>query len=432
SLAAILAAAVFGLLPAWLASRTDLNDALKQGTRGSTSGAHHRLRHALIVIEVALALVLLSSAGFFLRGLDRFVSRDHGWRTENLLTASLNLPSVRYPDAVAQLAFYDRLQTRLTALPGVTQVALSRTLPFYGFGFGQRFIVEGRPVPEPGKEPQRDVNYVSSGYFDTMGIPLVEGRIFSPASDLKGPEPTLIGESMARQLWPGESAIGKRIAHPVDLGWLEVIGVVRDVSFASNLGKPTGRFQTYRFLERDPAQEIVLSLRCTVPLATLTDALRRAVAELDSELPVNAIRSAVEAVEQNIANYELTGRLLFGFALLGVLLAAIGLYGVISGFVVQRTNEIGIRLALGAQVRDVLRLVLGQGVRLALIGAGFGLAGTFGVARGLTALVPGLPAAEVMTGVGVTALLMAVAVVACLVPARRAMRVNPIAALRAE
>jgi putative ABC transport system permease protein len=429
--AALLAAVFFGLLPALLASRTDVNDALKQGTRGSTSAAHHRIRHTLIVIEVALALVLLSGAGFFIRGLNQFLHRDHGWQTASLLTANLSLPSSKYPDDAAKVAFYDRLHTRLAALPGVEKVSLSRTLPFFGFGWGQRYIVEGQPLPQPGAEPQRDVNGVSPDYFDTMGITLLEGRNFTPA-DLTGPMKTVIGESMARKLWPGESALGKRIAHPVQKEWQEVIGVVRDVGFASNLENTSGRLQTYRLLAREPDNEISLAFRCAVPPAQLAEDLRRAVAELDPELPVNGIRPAVQVIEQNTANYSLTGWMLTAFALLGLLLAAVGLYGVISGFVAQRTNEIGIRMALGAQMRDVLRLVLKQGLGLTLLGTVIGLAGSWGVAHLLRSIVPGMPASEPLTAAAVAGLLLATALVACFLPARRATKVDPMVALRAE
>ncbi len=429
--AALLAAAFFGLLPALLAARTDVNEALKQGTRGSTSGAHHRVRHALIVIEVALALVLLSGAGFFIRGLDRFLTRDHGWQTAGLLTANLSLPAAKYPDDAAIIAFSDRLEARLAALPGVEAVSLSRTLPFYGFGFSQRYIVDGRPLPQPGAEPMRDVNAVSPAYFATMGIALTEGRTFVP-EDITGPIRTIISESMARKLWPGETALGKRIAHPVQKEWQEVIGVVRDITFASNLESSGGRFQTYRLLAREPDNDISLAFRCAIPPATLTDALRRAVAELDPELPVNDIRPAELVIEANTANYALTGWMLTSFALLGLLLAAVGLYGVISGFVAQRTNEIGIRMALGAQIRDVLRLVLGQGLRLALLGTVIGLAGAFGVARLLHAIIPALPPSEPLIAAGITLLLLATAVLACWLPARRATKVDPMVALRAE
>ncbi|HWA28954.1 MAG TPA: ABC transporter permease [Lacunisphaera sp.] len=432
ALAAALASTVFfGLLPALLSSRTDVNEALKQGSRGSTSGGHHRVRQALIVVEVALALVLLSGAGFFLRGLDRFLARDHGWRTVSLLTANLNLPQGKYPDEAALVAFYDRLQARLAGLPGVEKVSFSGSLPFYGFGWSQRYIVEGQPLPESGKEPMRDVNAVSPGYFDTMGIALVEGRTFEPG-DLTGPMRTIISESMARKLWPGESPIGKRIAHPVDKKWQEVIGVVRDITFASNLESIGGRFQTYRLLAREPDNQISLSFRCAVPPETLVDPLRRAIAELDPELPVTGIRPAVQTIAENTANYTLTGWLLTAFAGLGLLLSAVGIYGVISGFVAQRTNEIGIRMALGAQLRDVLGLVLRQGLRLTVLGTVLGLAGAWGVANLLQALVPAMSGSDPFTAAGVAGILLFTAFLACWLPARRATKVDPMVALRAE
>ncbi len=426
------AGAGFGLLPALLASRVDVNDALKQGTRGSTSSAHHRIRHGLIVAEVALALVLLSGAVFFLRGLDRFLHRDHGWTTVGLLTADLGLPEVRYKDDDQLRAFYDRLEARLHALPGVEQVALSRSLPYFGFQWGQRFIVEGAAPLPAGSEPGRDVNAVSPGYFTAMGIPLKAGRDFTP-DDLKGPMKTIISESMARQYWPGQSAVGKRIAHPLSpTEWQEVIGVVGNITFTSTLDNAGTRPQTYRLLAREPDRGVSLVLRCAAPPDTLVDALRRAVAEIDPEVPVNNLKPATKVVEQSLANYQLTGRLLGGFALLGLLLAVIGIYGVISGFVALRTAEIGIRMALGAQVRDVLRLVLNQGLRLTLLGTVLGLGGSWWIARFLRTVMPAMPTSEPVTALAVAFILLAAALFACWLPARRATKVDPLIALRTE
>ncbi|HEX2101544.1 MAG TPA: ABC transporter permease, partial [Candidatus Synoicihabitans sp.] len=364
---ALLCVLAFGLLPALLASRTDVNEALKQGSRGSTSATNHRVRHALIVAEVALALVLLSGAGFFLRGLERMLDRDYGWRPENLLTATLTLPASKYAPGTATAAFFERLQSKLAAIPGVEHAAISRTLPYSSFAIGQRFVVEGRPAPVPGTEPQRDLNDVSPEYFDTIGLALVEGRNFT-VDDLTGPVRTIVSESMAKKLWPGESAIGKRIKHPHDTEWQEIIGIVRNVVFATNLEKSTTVFQAYRLFNREPSLNATLTLRSALPPGTLAHAVRRAVAEVDPEQPID-LRPAVQVIEGRLANVTLVSRILAGFAVLGLLLAALGLYGVISGFVVQRTNEIGIRMALGAQVRDILRLVLGRGLGLALFGA---------------------------------------------------------------
>lgn len=425
--AAVVASVASGLLPAWLASGADVNEALKQNSRGSTSGAHARLRQGLVVVGVALSLTLLTAAGFFIRGLDRFLARDHGWRTASLLTATLALPEAKYGDEAAKRQFYDRLTARLATLPGVNQAALALSLPFQGFNWSQRFIVEGETPPVPGNEPMRDVNGVTPGYFDAMGITLVAGRTFTDA-DLNGPIRTVINESMAARLWPGESALGKRIAHPVDKEWQEIIGVVRDVKFASNLSNSGGGYQTYRLLVREPNDAFSVLLRCAVPPATLSDALRRAVAELDPELPVNGIRPAVQVIEQNLARYALTGWMLTGFGALGLLLAIVGIYGVISGFVAQRKSEIGIRMALGAQKRDVLRLVLGQGVRLVVFGLATGLVGTWWISRLWASLVPALPASEPLI-VGVVASLLWLA---CWLPARRAARMDPMVALRSE
>ncbi|MEO5960526.1 MAG: ADOP family duplicated permease, partial [Opitutaceae bacterium] len=276
----------FGLLPAWFSSRPDVQDALKQGSRGATaSRAQHRLRHALIVAEVALALVLLASAGFFLRGLEGFIGRDRGWRAENLLTAYVALPTARYPDNAALLNFYERLQIRLGALPGVEHAALSWTLPFFWFGSGQPFLVEGRPPPVVGSELRRDIGTVSPEFFDTLGIQLVAGRKLI-VTDREGPGRVVIGEAMAQQLWPGESALGKRIRHPDQTEWQEIVGVVRNIGFATNLENPTSVYQSYRLLTREPGRSLALSLRTSLAPASLADAVRRAVAEIDPELPL--------------------------------------------------------------------------------------------------------------------------------------------------
>ena len=425
----------FGLLPAWLSSRVDINDALKQGTRGSSAGgrAQHRIRQALIVAEVALSLVLLTGAGFFIRGLDRFAVRDLGWRKEQVLTATLTIPSQKYSTDDAQRALYERLETRLAALPGVDRVALASALPFNDYNWSQRFIIEGRPDPEPGTEPLRAVNVVTLGFFDTLGLGLVEGRTFTTADATQGDMKTVINETMAKQYFPGESAVGKRIAHPARRNnWQEIIGVVRDVRFATNVTEASPRLQTYRMLAREPDGSVAILIRSALPPEALADSVRRAVAEIDSDMPVQDIRPAVQAIERGLANFSVVAGLLTGFAALGLLLAALGIYGVIAGFVAQRTREIGVRMALGAQVRDVLRLVLNQGITLAVLGVGVGLFGVFWVGRLLASTLPAIPAAEPLIAVAIIAMLLAVSLLACWLPARRATKVDPMVALRAE
>lgn len=424
----------FGLLPAWLASRVDVNDALKQGTRGSSGGrAQDGIRRTLIVAEVALALVLLSGAGFFIRGLERFSVRDLGWRADQALTASFSLPAQKYGSDDARRTFYDRLETRVRALPGVEHVALASSLPFNGYTWSQRFVVEGRADPEPGAEPLRAVNVVSVDFFKTLGLGLVEGRTFVPSDATNSDARTIINETMAKEYWPGESAVGKRIAHPSNrAAWQEIIGVVRDVRFATNVSEERPRLQTYRMIMREPGPRVSIIVRSALPPEALADALRRAVAEIDPDLPVQDIRPALRTIESGLANFAALGALLTGFAVLGLLLAAIGIYGVIASFVAHRTREIGVRLALGAQVRDVLHLVLRQGLTLALIGSGLGLFGVFAVGRLLSSMLPALPAPEPATAAVVIVLLLGTAFLACWLPARRATRVDPMVALRAE
>ena len=431
---AALSGLLFGLLPALLASRVNVVDGLKQGARGSAGGpAQHRLRRALIGAEVALALVLLAGAAFFIDGLLRFAQRDLGWRSDRLLTASLTLPAARYgtPDQIR--AFHERLEQRLAELPGIERVGLSLSLPFNGFTWQQRFLVEGRPDPVPGTEPMRAVNLVNLGFFDALGLTLVEGRLFTPADVTGDATAIVINETMAREVWPGRSAIGQRIAHPNRrTQWQEVVGVVRDVRFATNFAETTPSRQTYRLMAREPDRRLALVLRTESSPEALVETVRRAVAELDPEIPVHDLRPALQSIERGFANFTAMASLLIGFALLGLLLAALGLYGLLAGFVTHRHREIGVRLALGARPADILRLVFGQSLSFTLAGLAAGALGTLGVKQLLAALVPVFPAPSLAIAALVTLILLGVAALACWLPARRAARVDPMVALRAE
>ena len=424
---------VFGAVPAWVSSRVDLNPALKQQGRGAIGGrAQNRLRHALIVGEVALALLLLSGAGFFIRGLQRFMQRDFGWDTSGLLTGAVALPENRYPTDDSRRVFCERLEERLAALPGVQHVALGSSLPTWSFGSSTGVFAEGRATPPPGKEPLSYCAVVNADYFAALRIPLVAGQLFPAHLRPDSPRVVVINETMARTLWPGEDPIGKRISFSADHPqWEQVIGVVRDVSFAANFGTPDTRMQAYRPLVFVPRAYLNIAVRGAAP-ETLAAPLRRAVAALDPDLPVAELRTVRQTVDHYDHNFYIASDLLAGFALLGLLLAAIGLYGVVSHLVVRRVPEIGVRVALGASTQNVLCLVLGAGLRLAALGSLLGLTAALALMRLLGAILPGIPGQDPLMLALVVFLLAAVAALACWMPARRATRVDPIIALRTE
>ena len=421
----------FGTLPAWLASRADVNQALKESPRGSTTSSHHRLRYALIVGEVAFALVLLTGAGLFLRGLQRFESMDHGWRVDGLLTAQLGIRGERYAAPPQRVAFFNQLVERLHRIPGVEHAALSGSIPIWGFNNSGNVSIEGRPEPEPGKAPEVYFDHVSLGYFDTLDVRLVSGRTFTDADVYGRPLVVIVNETLARQFWPNENPLGKRIARS-DRVLLEVIGVVGDVTFPGTLTAPYTRLEAFRPLAQVAVPVVNISLRTSTPPETLAEPLRRALAELDPTLALARVRSARSLVDSGLGNVSLLSTLLGSFATLGLLLAAIGIYGVTSYSVVQRTSELGIRMALGAQTRDVLWLILSTGAAVIVFGAVIGSVGAYVVSRLLESAIPLLPSRDPVTLAGLTFALVAVALVACYVPAGRAARVNPLVALRHE
>jgi putative ABC transport system permease protein len=434
-LVSVLTGVGFGLLPAWLASRANVGDVLKQGSRTSTaSRSQHRVRHTLIVIEVALALVLLAGAGFFVRGLQRVLQRDAGWRTDNVVTASLSLRGQNYANSAARGAFYRGLHARLMALPGVDHVAIATSAPTSGYDTGSSFVVEGHPPPALGRQPTADVAAVTPGYFATLGIRLLQGRDFTEDDRAGNPMVVLINETMARQLWPGESPVGKRIggATPYMENPREIIGVVSDVRPSATLDDRGGRFQFYRSLAQWSFNSATIVLRSRHAPEAVAQDLRRALAGLDPDQAIYRVDTVRHEIERGLRSVDVAAKALVAFALLGLLLAAVGIYGVIAHSVVQRTNEIGIRMALGAQVRDVITMVLGGGLRLTLIGILIGLVGAFGIARLLRSIAPEFSNPELTLTAVVAVLLVGVAMFACWLPARRAAKVNPMTALRAE
>jgi putative ABC transport system permease protein len=425
----------FGLAPAWLVSRTNMNEALKASNRGATAtGSQNRLRHGLIIGEIAFALVLLTGAGMFISGLKRFIHQDPGWRVDGLLIGWLPQSGPKYATADQRRSFVERLEERLSRLPGVQQVAISSSIPVWSFGTTRWFLIEGKPPPPLGQEPLVFAESVSPAYFDTLGIQLRAGRLFNSMDSADDPNVVIINERMARTFWPDESPIGKRISgpdrdHPE---WMKIVGVVNDVRFPANLNRPETLWQTYRPLAQEPRPALGIELRTIGEFRTVAADLCRAVAELDSDLPVNELEPARAMVDRILGHVTLAGVFLGLFAAVGLSLAALGIYGVISYFVTQRKSEIGIRMAVGAQMLDVIWLVLQKGLVLSALGVLFGLAGAYGIARLLAAAVPQVPVNDPKTFAAVILTLISVALLACWLPARRAAKIDPIEALRCE
>ena len=433
-LCSLLTGILFGTVPAWLASRADVNQALRDNARGSTAGrSQHRLRHTLIVGEVAFAMVLLAAAGLFLRGLQRFINSDPGWRVDGLVTANMGLRGEKYKEDKQRVVFLTELENRLRALPGVEHVAIGDSNPVFGFNSSSSFLVEGRPEPPPDKYPEMFFEPASSDYFATLGARLQQGRTFNAADTADHPAVIIINETTARTFWPNESPIGKRVSSTgPKKDFFEIVGVVNDLAFPGSLREPYTRFQSFVPMTQAAPAYLTLALRTSASAESISNTLRSTIASLDPDLPIYRIRAARSAVNSGLGSISLLGSLLGAFATVGLILAVIGIYGVVSYTVVQRTGELGIRMALGAQARNVLWLVLGKGAVLILIGAAFGIAGAYGVSRLLLAFIPSLPTRDPLI-VALTGLILGVvALAACYIPARRATRVDPLVALRSE
>jgi predicted permease len=433
-LCSLLTGVIFGTVPAWLASRADVNLALRENSRGSTAGrSQHRLRHMLIVGEVAFAMVLLAAAGLFLRGLQRFINSDPGWQVDGLVTAQMGLRGEKYANDKQRVVFLTELENRLRALPGVQHAALGGSQLVFGFNSSSSFLVEGRPEPPPEKYPEMFFEPVSSDYFQTIGARLQQGRTFNTSDTADHPNVVIINESAARTFWPNESPIGKRISSTgPQKDFYEIVGVVNDLAFPGSLREPYTRFEAFVPVTQAAPNYLTLVLRTSSNSETIAASLRNAIVGLDPDLPVYRIRTARNSVNQGLGSISLLGSLLGTFATIGLILAAIGIYGVVSYTVVQRTGELGIRMALGAQSRDVLWLVLSKGGVLVVIGALLGALGAYGISRLLISLIPSLPTRDPLV-LPVAALgLVVVALAACYIPARRATRVDPLVALKSE
>jgi putative ABC transport system permease protein len=422
---------VFGIAPAWLAARADVNEALKQGSRGSTEGgARGRLRSALVVVEVTFALMLLGGAGLLARSFMQLAHVDPGFAPENATLLRLSLPQKKYALPEQQTAFADALLERLKTLPGVQAAGLTHSMPLVG-DYVLGFNIEGRPAIAPSDLPNTNYYAVTPEYFRAMGIRLVRGRIFTTRDDAKAPRVAIINETLARQHFSNEDPIGKRIniTNGPDT-WREIIGIVGDIK-QYGVDKPTSN-QSYEPFAQVPFSSLNVVIRTSGPSPALFGAIRPTVYAVDKDQPIGAIRPLEEIMADSIARQRFAMTLLTVFSLVALVIAAVGIYGVMAYSVVQRTGEFGIRLALGAQQRDVLRLVLAQGGKLVGLGLLIGLVATLAASRAMGSMLFNTSAQDPLTLAAITLLLGAVALVACLLPASRATKVNPIEALRAE
>ena len=421
---------IFGLVPGLASGKPDLTESLKEGGRGSTSSRrHNRLRNALVIAEVALALVLLTGAGLLLKSFVRLQNVNPGFNPNNVLTAEISLPALRYPDNQSQVNFFSELDRRVAALPGVTRAGLTIILPMSGINSDSSFEIEGRLMDDTHPGPDEEWRLVSSNYFRTLEIPLLQGRFFTPADNLAAPPVVIINHALAQLYWPNENPIGKRIKIPLSSKpeWSTIIGTVGDVRHRG-LDQPV-KPELYVPVSQAPYPSVILTVRSAQDPRSLTSAIRGAVQAIDPTVPIAHVRTLDQVVADSVAPRRLSVVLLAVFAAVALVLASLGIYGVMSFLVVQRTHEIGVRMALGAQHSDVLRLVITHAG--GLIGAGtlLGLIVALLSTSVLRSVLYQVSTLDLPTFLSVTLVLALVAFFASYIPARRATRADPMIAL---
>jgi predicted permease len=426
---------IFGLAPALQAARFNQTETLKEGGRDSATGSGgKRIRGLLVMAEVAVSLVLLIGAGLLINSFLRLRNVDPGFRSDNLLTMKFVLPQPKYEAFERRSAFYTDLIRRVENLPGVKSAAVTTNLPLYRQGNSIGISIEGQPPPPPGKENIVVTRIISPKYFETMSIPLLSGRAFTDQDMPTTPRVVVISETMARRYWPNEDPIGKRIGtgriqRPED--WTQVVGVVKDVrQFELTADSKPQMYLPYRQRGFFPSEDLVV--KTDVDPASMASTVRSAVWEIDKDQPVSNIRTMEEILVGSIARQRFSMLLLAIFAAVALILAAVGIYGVMSYSVAQRTHEIGIRMALGAQTGAVLKLAVSYGLKLVVAGIVIGLIAAFALTRVMSTLLFGVTATDPTTFALISLLLIGVAAIASYIPARRATKVDPIIALRYE
>lgn len=432
-LIAILTGIIFGLAPALQASKTDLNETLKEGARGSTGGINRqRVRSLLVVSEVGLTVLLLIGAGLMIKSFMSLQKVNPGFNPANTLTMLVNLPVSRYSDDHQVQAFFEQTLKKIEVLPGAQSAGIVTSLPLTTTSIIRlRFIVDEHPPANPSEVPRANYRSISHNYFRAMGIPLVKGRFFSEQDRDKSPPVAIVNETMATRYWPGEDPIGKRLTIPL-LGGVsrEVVGVVADVKHSS-LDTESGAEMYVPYLQKSFNFMAIVVRTSSDPLSMI-GAVRGEILSVDKNQPVYAVKTMEQVVSDSVSQPRLYTLLLGIFAALALTLAAVGIYGVMNYSVVQRKHEIGIRMALGAQRGDILKMVVGQGMLLALIGIVLGLVAAFLLTRVMGALLFGVSTRDLATFFVIPLVLAAVAFLSSYIPARRATRVDPMVALRYE
>ncbi len=439
----LLAVLVIGSVPAWHLAHIDPNNVLRESGRSTTGGrVRQQLRSVLVAGELALGLVLLAGTGLLLKSLNRISEVNPGFQPHGVITAALSLPQTRYETPAKQMAFFRNALDRLSREPAITAAGAGYPLPFTGNNSSASFQIEGRPDSPGNPGPHGDIRNVSPGYFTALGIPLLKGRLFTD-DDRQGSQLiAVIDENLAKEYWPGEEPLGKHIRTRSrdNAPWATIVGVVRHIRFdqlagqeSSAGGSQSSSKGVYYFpIFQTEAPYGFLIAKSTANPAQVFDAIRRAVRDADPTQPISNLKSMDLRISESLGPQRFAANLVAVFAGLALVLSAVGLYGLISYSVAQRTNEIGIRVALGAGRSDVLGMVLSQGIRLAAVGSVIGIVVGVVLMRVMRSFLYGVSAADPMSFLGATVLLIAVVLLACYVPARRATKVDPMVALRYE
>jgi len=437
---AVLTGILFGLAPGLDASRTSLNDVLKNESRGGTRAGHARLRNTLVIAEISISLVLLVGAGLLLKSLHALLGQDPGFNLHNVLTFSVNLPDSTYPSdktppyySAAAVRFDHEFTQRLRSLPGILEVGQTSGIPASGGSGTIRFVVEGRPTAT-GQEDECQIITVSTGYFSSLKIPLADGRFFTPNDSRDAPGTVVVSRAFTKAYFPGENPVGKRIrfTYSAQNPFLQIVGVAADTASIDLAAPPPPIIYTPN--DQGPSTYLSYMMRTGGEPGAFVGAVRAALQEMDPQLPLIQPQSLEQIANQSPSVFlrRYPSYLIGSLAALALVLAVVGLYGLISHMVLQRTREIGIRVALGAQRRDIMRMVLRQGIRATLAGVAVGVVAGLALTRLLRSLLFGVTPGDWLTFLSVALLLLVVALAACSIPARRATRVDPIVALRYE